>query len=63
MVDTPMTAHLPKSPLFAKPGVVGKGIYKAMLSGKAVAYLPGYWRLIMFIIKMIPEWIFKKMKL
>jgi decaprenylphospho-beta-D-erythro-pentofuranosid-2-ulose 2-reductase len=63
MVDTPMTAHLPKNPLFAKPSVVGKGIYKAMLSGKAIAYLPGYWRLIMFIIKMIPEGIFKKLKL
>ena len=63
MVDTPMTAHLPKSPLFAKPAVVGKGIYNAMKEGKDVVYLPGYWRLIMFIIKLIPESIFKKMKL
>ncbi len=63
MVDTPMTALLPKNPLFAKPSVVGKGIYKAMLSGKDIAYLPGYWRLIMLIIRMIPEGIFKKLKL
>ncbi|MGA2297617.1 MAG: SDR family oxidoreductase [FCB group bacterium] len=63
MVDTPMTAHLPKSPLFAKPSLVGRGIYNAMKEGKDVVYLPGYWRLIMFIIKLIPEAIFKKMKL
>ena len=63
MVDTPMTAHLPKSPLFAKPSDVGKGIYKAMLAGKDIAYLPVYWKLIMFVIKIIPEGIFKKMRL
>ncbi len=63
MVDSPMTAEMPKSPLFAKPEVVGKGIYKAMLKGKDIAYLPGFWRIIMFIIKHIPEKIFKKLSL
>lgn len=63
MVDSPMTAHLPKSPLFAKTKDIGKGIYEAIKSEKDIAYLPGYWRLIMFVIKHIPEVIFKKMKL
>ncbi|MDQ1264853.1 MAG: hypothetical protein QG635_2 [Bacteroidota bacterium] len=63
MVDTPMTAHIPKSPLFAKPKDIGEGIYKAMKNGKDVTYLPSYWRLVMLIIKLIPEGIFKKMGL
>ena len=63
MVDTPMTAHLPKSPLFAKAMDIGLGIYKAINDGKDVVYLPSFWRLIMCVIKSIPEFIFKKMKL
>lgn len=63
MVDTPMTANMPKNPLFAKPQDVGRLIYKSINSGKEIAYVPGYWRLIMLIIKLIPEFIFKKMSL
>jgi len=63
MVDTPMTAHMPKGPLFAKADAIGLGIYKAMKNGKDVAYLPGFWKLVMFIIRHIPESIFKKLKL
>jgi short-subunit dehydrogenase len=63
MVDTPMTAHLPKSPLFSKPKDIGKIIYKAMLSKKDVVYAPGYWRLIMWVVVHIPEFIFKKLKM
>ncbi|MFH1050740.1 MAG: SDR family oxidoreductase [bacterium] len=63
MVDTPMTAHLPKSPLFAKPKDIGKIIYKAMLSRKDVVYAPSYWRLIMWVVIHIPEFIFKKLKM
>lgn len=62
-VDTPMTAHLPKNPLYSSPETVGKTIYNAMLKGKDVAYIPGFWRLIMFIIKLIPESFFKKLSL
>ena len=64
MVDTPMTEAIPKSILFASASSVGKGIYEAMMNGSVdVVYLPGYWRLIMFIIKHIPEKIFKNLKL
>lgn len=63
MVDTPMTANMPKSFLFAKSEVVGKGIYDAINSGKDIVYLPMFWRCIMFIIKHIPEVIFKKLNL
>lgn len=63
MVATPMTANMPKSFLFAKAEVVGKGIYDAINDGKDIAYVPKFWRLIMLIIKHIPEFIFKKMNL
>lgn len=63
MVDTPMTAHMRKGLLFASAKKVGHGIYDAMLKHKDVAYVPGYWRLVMMIIKSIPEPIFKKMNI
>lgn len=62
-VDTPMTAHLKKNPLYAKPETVGKRIYTAMLKGQNVVYTPGFWWAIMWIIKHIPESIFKKLPL
>src|SRR5579883_2962259 len=62
-VDTPMTAALRKGPLFARPSSVGKGIYLAMLKGRDVVYLPWFWRPIMFVVKSIPERIFKQLSL
>ena len=60
MVDTPMTAHLKKGALFAKPAAVASGIVSAINKKKNTVYVPGYWRLIMCIIRSIPEFIFKK---
>lgn len=62
-VSTPMTAHLPKNSLYARPEKVGRAIYKVMLSPRPVVYLPWFWKWIMMIIKLIPEPIFKKLKL
>ena len=62
-VDTPMTAHIEKGPLFASASTVGKGIHKALLAKKNVVYLPFFWQWIMLIIRLIPEPIFKKLSL
>jgi len=62
-VDTPMTAHLPKNFLFAKPSAVAAGIVQAIDRGKDVVYLPFFWRYIMLLICLIPERFFKKLKL
>jgi short-subunit dehydrogenase len=62
-VATAMTAHLKQGPLFASAATAGRLIVKAVDERKAVAYVPGFWRLIMAIIKAIPEPIFKKLKL
>jgi len=60
-VSTPMTAGLKQGPLFASSATVGKGIYTAIQKRKDVVYLPAFWRLIMLIVKTIPEPIFKKL--
>ena len=62
-VDTPMTEHLPKNPLFAQPEDIAKGIYRAITRKKDIVYLPGYWRLIMTVINHIPEEFHKRLRL
>lgn len=62
-VDTPMTAHLPKGPLWAQPDQVARDISRAIDKGGSIVYTPGFWRLIMLIIKHIPEFVFVKLKL
>lgn len=62
-VATPMTAHLPQGPLFASPSRVGQAVVKAIAARKDVAYVPGFWRPIMFVIRSVPEFIFKKLNL
>lgn len=63
MVDTPMTAHIPKGPLFASPERVGHDIYQAMQKSASTVYTPGYWRFVMLVIKAIPEPIFNRLPL
>lgn len=62
-VDTPMTAHVKKGPLFATPEAVARGIVKAIDRRKDVVYVPGFWRPIMWLIRSIPERIFKRLSL
>ena len=63
-VNTPMTYGMPMpKPLVASPEKVGKDIYKAMIKRKSVLYTPFYWKCIMGIVKSLPEFIFKKLKL
>jgi len=63
-VDTPMTAAIPdKGALWAQPTRVAAGIVDAIDKRRSVVYLPWFWRYIMFVIRHIPEPIFKKLKL
>lgn len=48
-------------PLTAIPEEVGEAVYKAFSKKKSVIYVRGIWWLIMLIIKLIPENIFKKL--
>jgi decaprenylphospho-beta-D-erythro-pentofuranosid-2-ulose 2-reductase len=60
-VDTPMTAAFPKGPLWAKSDQIAKQIVRAMDRGATVVYLPWFWRLIMFVIRSIPESVFRRL--
>ncbi|MCL2830289.1 MAG: SDR family oxidoreductase [Betaproteobacteria bacterium] len=62
-VDTPMTAALKKGMLWAKPEAIARGIVRAIERRQDEVYLPSFWRLIMFVVRHIPERIFKRMSL
>ena len=63
-VDTPMTAAFPKGPLWASPEAVARGIVRAIDRGASgEIYVPGFWRLIMAIIRAVPEKLFVRTKL
>jgi short-subunit dehydrogenase len=63
MVDTPMTAHLRKGPLFARPETIARCILRRATSGGETVYAPSIWWFIMAIIRSIPESIFKKLSI
>jgi len=63
-VDTKMTAgmDLPEK-LTAKPEAVAKDIYDSQQKKRNIIYTKSIWRVVMGVIKMIPEWQFKKMSI
>jgi short-subunit dehydrogenase len=62
-VDTPMTQDFPKSHLWASSKRVARGIYRAIERRQDIAYVPGFWRAVMTVIRLIPERIFKTLRL
>lgn len=62
-VDTPMTKDFKKGILWANPHNVALDIVNAIDKNKNEIYSPSYWRIIMFVIKNLPEFIFKKINL
>jgi short-subunit dehydrogenase len=63
-VDTPMTAHIvKKGALWATPQAIAPAIVKAMDRGQPVVYVPGIWRWIMLVVRLIPERIFMRLSL
>lgn len=63
-VDTPMTQGLPLPALLvAKPEQVARRILSGIEHKTAVLYAPGFWQLIMRIIRSIPQPLFKRLNL
>ncbi|MCO4781888.1 MAG: SDR family oxidoreductase [Candidatus Cloacimonetes bacterium] len=63
-VDTKMTAHLELPALLtASPAKVAADIVKGQTRGKSVVYSIFVWRYIMWIIRCIPEFVFKRLSL
>lgn len=61
-VDTPMTFPLGKLPFLVSPEKAAGDILKAIEKGKPSTYTPWIWRWIMLAIRMVPNFLFKKMK-
>jgi short-subunit dehydrogenase len=62
-VDTPMTAAFKKGLLWTSPDVVGRQIAEALIRGTPVIYTPGFWRPVMWIIRSIPESVFRRLSM
>lgn len=62
-VDTPMTAEFEKGLLWVQPEKVAADIHRAVRKESDVAYAPRFWRVIMWVIRVIPERVFKRLKL
>lgn len=59
-IDTPMTADIPKSPLWSTPDRVAHDILKGMRRRRDVIYTPFFWRYIMLVIRGMPRALFKR---
>jgi decaprenylphospho-beta-D-erythro-pentofuranosid-2-ulose 2-reductase len=62
-IDTEMTFGLPGLFLVEDPASAGAAIVRALDGHRDIVYVPGFWRWIMWLIRMIPEAVFKRMKL
>jgi short-subunit dehydrogenase len=63
-VDTPMTAEIEKSgPLWARPDQVAVAIERAVEKGRRSIYTPWFWWLIMMIIRHLPWFVFRRLKI
>jgi decaprenylphospho-beta-D-erythro-pentofuranosid-2-ulose 2-reductase len=63
LIDTPMTADVKKGPLCTSAEKAGQLVWKAMRTGKPVAYIPGWWRWILLVIRLVPRAIFYRTRL
>ena len=62
-VDSAMTWGMPGAFLLADPNRIGAACLKAAERGREVVYLPGFWRLIMMIVRALPECVAKRLRL
>ena len=62
-VDTPMTFGRAGMFAVARPERVGEAIVRALEHGREVVYLPGFWRAIMGAVRIVPEKVFKRLKI
>jgi short-subunit dehydrogenase len=63
LTDTPMTADMPKGPLFSSADKVGTISWNAIKKGVPVAYVPAWWWLILTVVRWLPRKIFYRTKL
>lgn len=61
-VDTPMTTSHHKDFSFSRPEAVAASIIKALQRRSYCAYIPGFWRPVMWVVRNLPEGLFQRLK-
>lgn len=61
-VDSPMTVDHEKNFSFATVDQVSDKIVKAFKHKRYELYVPGFWRVVMFFVRVMPEWLFQRLK-
>ena len=60
--DTPMTVNHEKNGTFISADKAAKLINKGLNSSRYTLYVPGFWRWIMLAVKLMPEWLFQRLR-
>jgi short-subunit dehydrogenase len=60
-MDTPMTVGHKKNALFTSADRAAQGIVRALSRGVEEAFVPGFWRPIMFVVRNLPEPLFQRL--
>ena len=60
-VDTPMTTSHEKNALFVTRTRAARGILRAIEGRHSEAYVPGFWRWIMLVVRLLPEGLFQRL--
>jgi short-subunit dehydrogenase len=59
-VKTGMTEGLRPPPFAGEPGPVAVSVCNAIAAGKPVVYAPGIWALVMFVIRLLPRFVMRR---
>lgn len=60
-VETPMTQALGRRPMMVSVDVAARGILRAAARRRGEAYVPGKWRMVMWVLRHIPSPLFRRM--
>lgn len=61
-VDSPMTADHDKNFSFSTATATAAGIVAAIDRKRSRAFVPGWWRAVMFVVRNLPEWAFQRLR-
>ena len=59
-VRTSMTDGLPAPPFAGEPEAVARRVLRAIDAGTPVVYVPGAWRWVMFVIRLLPRFVMRR---
>jgi decaprenylphospho-beta-D-erythro-pentofuranosid-2-ulose 2-reductase len=62
-VDTPMTSHLRKGPLFASADAVGRVVHRASRRAAGPIYAPSWWRAVMTLLRWLPRPVMDRLRI